>query len=138
MKYQELSTDIIEKFNSIIEQKAFSVNFNFLFLAKEGQKQLIKISKVPPAFEFKYDVHMLVEVNEEMYDKFDDESVEILFEQQIDRIQYDFEKEKLKLVNPDFVSFSGIISKYGVEKVARANEVQDLTVKQTEDEAATA
>jgi hypothetical protein len=40
---------------------------------------------------------------------------------------------KIKLVKTDLNTFSSIVNKYGVEKVARANKVEELYAEQQKD-----
>ena len=67
-------------------------------------------------------------------DAFDEESRTILIEQEIDKINWNSESGKIKLVGTDFNTFSAIVVKYGVEKVSRANQVETLFVEQKEDQ----
>ena len=43
------------------------------------------------------------------------------------------ESGKIKLVGTDLNTFSSIVNKYGVEKVARANKVEELYSEQQKD-----
>jgi hypothetical protein len=43
------------------------------------------------------------------------------------------ESGKIKLVGTDLNTFSSIVNKWGVEKVARANKVEELFVEQQKD-----
>jgi hypothetical protein len=43
------------------------------------------------------------------------------------------ESGKIKLVSTDLNTFSSIVSKWGVEKVARANKVEELYAEQKAD-----
>ena len=40
---------------------------------------------------------------------------------------------KIKMVKPDLTTFSSLINKYGIEKIARANKVEELYSQQKED-----
>ena len=76
---------------------------------------------------------LLVTINEDLMDAFDEESRTILIEQEIDKINMNLESGKIKLVGTDFNTFSSIVVKYGVEKVSRANQVETLFAEQKED-----
>jgi hypothetical protein len=41
---------------------------------------------------------------------------------------------KIKLVKPDLTTFSSLINKYGIEKIARANKVEELYQQQKKDD----
>ena len=66
-------------------------------------------------------------------DAFDDDSVTILIEQEIDKININMESGKIKLVGTDLNTFSSIVNKWGADKEARANKVEELYVEQKAD-----
>jgi hypothetical protein len=65
---------------------------------------------------------------------YDEESATILFEQEIDKVNINLDSGKIKLVKTDLNTFSSLVNKYGVEKVARANKVEELYQDQQKDE----
>lgn len=132
-KYYELSDETISKFNEVFNTKTFPLAVRFQFVGCESQKQLIKISKMPDHFEFLLEKELLVIMNEDLFRVFDDESITILIEQELDKISISIDTGKIKLVKPDLTTFSGIVSKYGIEKVARANQVEELYDQQKKD-----
>jgi hypothetical protein len=68
----------------------------------------------------------LVSINEVILTDFEDESIQILFEQEIDRVTIN-EKGKIKLVKYDVNTFSSLIDKYGMDKISKANQLSVLT-----------
>lgn len=132
-KYYELSDETISKFNEVFNTKTFPLAVRFQFVGCESQKQLIKISKMPEHFEFLLEKELLIIMNEDLFRVFDDESITILIEQELDKISISIDTGKIKLVKPDLTTFSGIVSKYGIEKVARANQVEELYDQQKKD-----
>lgn len=132
-KYYELSDDTIAKFNEVFNKKTFPLAVRFQFIGCETQKQLIKVTKMPDPFEFLLEKELLVMMNEDLIRVFDDESIDILIEQELDKISISIDTGKIKLVKPDLTTFSGIVSKYGIEKVARANQVEELYDQQKKD-----
>lgn len=132
--YYEISDDTIEKFNSIFSKKSFPVSVKFQYLGNEKQKNLIKISKVPDQFSFVLGKELLVSINEDLMNKFDEDSINILMEQEINKISINIDSGKIKLIKPDLTTFSSLISKHGIEKVGRANQVEDLYNQQIQDD----
>lgn len=132
-KYYEISEDTKESFFKIFNKKTFPINIKFQFIGNESQKNLIKISKISDQFAFIMEKEMMISINEELMSKFDEESVSILFEQEIDKISINMESGKIKMIKPDLTTFSSLINKYGVEKVARANQVEELYHQQQKD-----
>jgi hypothetical protein len=131
--FYQLSEDTISKFYEIFNKKTFPVSIKFQFLGDEKQKDLIKIKIISPNYSFITQKDLLVTVNEDILNVFDDESITILFEQEIDKINMNVETGKIKLVKTDLNTFSSLVNKYGVEKVARANKVEELYKQQQKD-----
>jgi hypothetical protein len=131
--FYELASDTTDKFFEIFNKKSFPIKVKFQFQGDEKQKELIKISIIPPKFSFILQKEILVTINEDILNVFDDESVTILFEQEIDKININIESGKIKLVKTDLNTFSSLVNKYGVEKVARANKVEELYKEQKKD-----
>lgn len=132
-KYYDLSEETIMRFRHIFNTKTFPLAVEFQFIGSETQKQLIKISKMPEHFEFLLKKELLVIINEELFRVFDDECINILIEQELDKVSINIDTGKIKFIKPDLTTFSGIINKYGIEKVARANNVEELYDQQKKD-----
>jgi len=125
-KLYDVSEDTINIFDEIIRKKLLN-EVAFQFIGNDSQKVVIKISKLSDQYEWMLRKHILVSINETLMSKFDDESINILFEQEIDKIHFDLEKGKVKLIKPDISTFSSLIKKWGIEKISRANQLADLS-----------
>jgi hypothetical protein len=132
-KFYNVSDETISTFKSIFSKKSFPFNVGFQFVGSESQKTLIKISKIPDQFAFILEKELLVTINDELMGVFEDESIQILMEQEIDKISVNMDTGKIKMIKPDLTTFSGIINKYGIEKVAKANKVEELYAEQKQD-----
>lgn len=137
--FYEVSEDTINDFFEVFDKKSFPIKIDFQFLGHRKQKGLIKISKISDqysailAIELGSPRELLVTVNEDLMDAFDEESRTILIEQEIDKINMNVESGKIKLVKTDLNTFASLVNKYGVEKVSRANQVESLFIEQKED-----
>jgi len=131
--FYDLDETTEELFMEVFNKKSFPVNVSFQFIGSSKQKQLIKVSKVADDFAFVLKKDLKVTINEDLLDVFDEESITILIEQEIDKININMESGKIKLVGTDLNTFSSIVNKYGVEKVARANKVEELYSEQQKD-----
>jgi hypothetical protein len=129
-KFYELSEDTIDTFKSVFLKKSFPFNLGFQFVGSESQKNLIKISKISDQFSFVLGKELLVSINESLILVYDEESIQILIEQEIDKISVNIDSGKIKLVKPDLTTFSSLINKYGIEKIAKANKVEELYSQQ--------
>jgi hypothetical protein len=132
--FYELSEDTISTFFEVFNKKSFPVSIKFQFEGDEKQKELIKISVIPPKYSFIIGKDLLVSINEDVLNAFDDESATILIEQQIESITMNIETGKIKLSKTDLNTFSSLVNKYGVEKVAKANLTQEIYSEQKKDE----
>jgi hypothetical protein len=132
-KFYKISDDTISIFKSVFTKKSFPFNVGFEFVGCESQKNLIKISKLPDQFAFVLEKELLIQINEDLMNVFDEESIQILIEQEIDKISVNMDTGKIKMIKPDLNTFSSLINKYGIEKIARANKVEELYTQQKED-----
>jgi hypothetical protein len=131
--FYELDETTEELFMDVFNKKSFPVNINFLFIGSSKQKQLIKVAKLADDIAFVVKKELKVTINEDLLNVFDEESITILIEQEIDKVNINMESGKVKLVGTDLNTFSSIVNKYGVEKVARANKVEELYSDQQKD-----
>jgi hypothetical protein len=131
--FSEISQDTIDDFYSIFNKKAFPVATKFEFVGNIKQKQLIKISKIPDQYSFLLNKELLVTINEDLMNAYDEESINILFEQEIDKININLDNGKIKLLKTDLNTFSSLVNKFGIEKVARANKIEELYQQQQSD-----
>ena len=131
--YYDLDSSTEELFMEIFNKKSFPMNIKFLFQGNSKQKQLVKVSKISDQYAFALGKELLISVNEDLLNVFDEDSITILIEQEIDKININMESGKIKLVSTDLNTFSSIVNKWGVEKVARANKVEELYVDQQKD-----
>ena len=132
-KFYSLSNETIDTFKSVFNKKSFPFNVGFQFVGSESQKNLIKISKMPEQFAFILEKELLISINDDLMSVFEEESIQILMEQEIDKISVNMDTGKIKMIKPDLTTFSGLINKYGIEKVAKANKVEELYAEQKQD-----
>jgi hypothetical protein len=132
-RFYELSEDTINDFMSQFRSKSFPIEMKFQFIGDSKQKNLIKIAKIADDYSFVLQKELKVTINEDLLNAYDEESIQILFEQEIDKININLDSGKIKLVKTDLNTFSGLVNKYGVEKVARANKVEELYQEQQKD-----
>lgn len=132
-KYYEVQEETMKLFYDVFEKKSFPTNMNFQFVGCSKQKELIKVTKIPEQYAFILQKEILVCFNEELVDIFDEESVTILIEQEIDKITINLESGKIKFLKTDLNTFSSLVNKYGVEKIAKANKVEELYHEQKKD-----
>jgi hypothetical protein len=132
-KFYKLTDSTLQTFRTIYNRKSFPFNIGFEFVGTESQKNLIKITKLNDPIAFALEKEMIVLINENLMSVFDQESIDILIEQELDKISINMDSGKVKLIKPDLTTFSSLINKYGIEKIARANKVEELYQQQQKD-----
>jgi|TARA_R110000782_G_scaffold268942_1_gene366130 hypothetical protein len=129
-----VSDDTITDFFEVFEKKAFPISIEIQFMGAKKQKQLIKISKIADILVLALGgKELLVSINEDLMDAFDEESRTILIEQEINKINMNMTTGKIKIAQTTRLDLD-MINKYGIEKVGRANQVESLLVEQTDDQ----
>lgn len=132
-RFYDLSEDTIDDFYNVFNKKSFPISLKFQFIGDSKQKNLIKIAKIADDYSFVLQKELKVTINEDLLNAYDEESSTILFEQEIDKININMDSGKVKLVKTDLNTFSSLVNKYGVEKVAKANKVEELYQEQQKD-----
>lgn len=131
-KFHNLCESTLEDFNSIIGGKTFLSNVKFMFVGSNKQKKVIEIAKLNDKISFITDSELIVSINEELMNTYDEVSWRILFEQEIDKISIDMNTGAIKFIAP-IKTYASVVEKYGFEAVKRANDVQALTNEQKAD-----
>lgn len=132
-RYSNTSEDIITTFMDIVRKKNGSGDLKYDFISDSKQKSLVKLKKLNPLDVFKFEKDIRVIINEDMYDKFDDDSIKLLLEEEIDKVVVTYETGKITIRKYDVETFSGIISKYGIEAITKAKNIEILTFEQAAD-----
>lgn len=128
-KFSDISEDTEKYFNNLLKKINQPFVLKFLLLNNEKLKTAIKIQKISEVYQHICKADVIVFFNEDVFDKLDNNAKEILLRQELDKISVNVESGKIKLVKPDVVTFSGILKKFGFEKVARANQLNDLVAE---------
>jgi hypothetical protein len=132
-RFYELSEETINDFMTVFRGKSFPIEIKFQFIGDSKQKNLIKIAKIADDYSFILQKELKLTINEELLNAYDEESIQILFEQEIDKININLDTGRIKLVKTDLNTFSGLVNKYGVDKITRANGIEVLYQEQQRD-----
>jgi len=132
-QYESLSDEIIAYFKKVEKQFAMPMDVKFVFVANSKQKRMIKISKITDIYSYLLDADLLVVFNEEYFNNFDEQTRQILTEQEIDMIEFDLDKGTIKIKEPEINTSSGIIEKFSLKLVENANKLQKEFEKQKKD-----
>ena len=125
-QFYELDEDIIDFFKEVEKDFAFAISVKYTYQANNKQKKLIEIKKLPDNIAVILKSKLLVSVNEDYFNKLDEEIDKILFEQELDKIQMNLEKGTIKVKQPGLKTSVNLVKKFTYEKVERAFETQRL------------
>ena len=125
-KFYEVSEETTGIYSEIVRKKVLN-DVSFQFIGSDSQKVVIKISKLSEQYEYMLKKHILVSINEVLMTSFDEEAINILFEQEIDKISFNIETGKVKLRKTDINTFASLINKWGIEKISRANQLAEIS-----------
>jgi hypothetical protein len=127
-KFYDISEETVSIFSEIVRKKVLN-DVSFEFIGSDSQKIVVKISKLSEQYEYLLKKHVLVTINEKLMSDFDDEAINILFEQEIDKITFNVETGKIKLRKTDINTFASLIKKYGIDKISRANQLAEISLE---------
>lgn len=119
----EKGKDIVDFFMDIYDEKT-SYDVNFEFQSNSSLKQLCKVTKIPDNYSVIIGSDVLVQIREDYFDAFEEETNKILIDEQINRIEYNMEKGSFKITKENFIGNKGIVSKYGYNEVKNAHELE--------------
>ena len=133
-KFTQLSDDNASFINNIIRSVGLNEMVNFELLGLKDSKELLQVLKTNPREEYlsKKPVSVCIMVYEEVFDQLTDEIKDVLVRDALNRVNYDYEKDKLSIGCPSIsVTLDGM-SKWG-DKLINAAETAMLTILQTEE-----
>ena len=125
-KITKASDDVIEAVRKVIDSLGSTLYIQFTALNVSGQKQLIKVTKASPTNEYftQQTESVIVYVNEEIYKMLEPKQRQMLITNAMYGVNYDDEKDRLIVNQPELgISVQGW-QQYGDELVNAAEAVQ--------------
>lgn len=132
-KFYDLSDDTIEVINNLIESMAIPFKLNIKFQGNSKMKKLIELKKLNDAMAYITSIDLIIFINEDYLISLEDENATILIHQELDRLEFDLNKGKFKLIKFPLQTTEGVLIKYGIDAVARANKLSELYTEQLAD-----
>jgi len=124
-EFLKTNEDVVSYFKKIEKNFAHPFDVNYIYITNNKLKKLVKVTRLPDQFSFILGAHVLVTFNEVYFDNFDDDTKDILINQEIDKIEFNTEKGIIKITtNPLISTSSGIIDKFSFENVKNANKLE--------------
>ncbi len=133
--YYEVSDEFANIFESIWKTTYLPVDLKYRLVGNAKLKNGVKIIKLNDLQCYLTQQELIIEVNEIELNKLDEKAMMIILNQEVCKITVDMNNGKIKLIKPDVVTFSGVIKKYGLDDVMRANElIKLLDISDNEEE----
>lgn len=132
-KFYDLQDETIEKVNNLIDKLALPFNLKVKIIGNSKQKTVIKLSKINDINQFLTGFDMLIMINEEYLEAVEDESSDILIYQELDRLNFDISKGTFKIIKYPLQTTAGVLKKWGIDAVAKANQLSELYSQQKSD-----
>ena len=121
-QYYDLDTDIIDQIEKQIKEFAFAMDLKFIYQTNNKLKQLIQVKKLPDNYAVLLSAEILIVVNDDYFDRVDEDIQTILIDQELDKIEMNFQKETFRITQPGLKTSFGIVEKFTYERVERAIE----------------
>jgi hypothetical protein len=135
-KFDEVFEDTQALFTNFTSQIDNLRGINIKILAQNRLKDIAKVVKANDLVKHMTNEDIIILLNEQIFEQLEDEQKMMVVEEQIAKIYFDEEKDKLSIVNPDVNTFSLLLRKYGYERYERLNEsIKALFSQEAETEA---
>lgn len=133
--YKEPYEDLAEYFkNSLSEAGLETFGVDVKVLANDKLKEIGKVKKANDLINFLTDYDVVIEFNEEVFERLEDSQKQLIADELVTCIHYNTEKDKINIENPDIATFSGIIDRYGAEVCINTKKVVGEVFDQLKDE----
>jgi len=136
-KYEEVYPETQELYTKLIANADLNHSVNITILTNNKSKEIFKVNKANDILKYRTDDDIVIVLNEKIFEQLTPEQRIIVAEESLAAIHFDKENDKVVINKPDFVSFSGIISKYNFDTLNVLRETTKSLYqkeKQEEDE----
>ena len=133
--FKEVEQDIVDFIKSIESDFNIPLDVKYKYLMNTKQKQMVKFTKIPDAYasDSMLNSDILVVINSDYYDNFDDDIKRILIEKEFDKIDFNFEKGTIKVSKPKVDINTGFVEKHTWEKISNAIKLENEFEEQRKD-----
>lgn len=128
-------SEVQELVQKVALETGLTPTVEFEAFSTDKAKDIVKVKRADEIAQIMTNKDTLVGViiYEEAFSRFDEKSQWLLIKQELDKVSYDFEKEKLSLTTPMITIPLSSYQKYGNIAIQTA-EAAILTIQQIEDE----
>lgn len=135
-KFEEVFEDTQTMFTDFINAIDNLREVNIKILAQNRLKEIGKVVKANDLVRHMTNEDIIILLNEQIFEKLEDEQKLMVVEELIARVYFDAEKGKILIINPDVNTFSLLLRKYGYDKYEVLHEsIKALFAEEAEAEA---
>ena len=114
-KFEEVYQETLDEFKTHIEQSNIPGFINIKILSNNTIKDFGSVTKAQDIVKFLIDYDVIIQINEPIFDKLENEQKEYVIKDLLARIVYEMDKDKLTIVQPDVTTFSGVLRQYDID-----------------------
>lgn len=114
-KFEEVYQETLDEFNSHITQSNIPGFINIKILSNNNIKDFGTVTKSSDIVKFMTDYDVIIQINEPIFDKLQNEQKEYVVKDLLARIVYEMDKDKLTIIQPDVTTFSGVLRQYDID-----------------------
>lgn len=136
MNFTDVSKETQKLFTNLIDDANLERVINIKLLSCNELKQIGKVVKANDLLKFMTDNDVIILINEVIFDQLESDQKELVAQELIAYVSYDFEKAKLVITQPDVNTFSLVLKKVGSDKYLRIQEIIRLAFEQLKEKEA--
>lgn len=114
-KFEEVYEETLEIFNTHINKSGIPAFVNIKILSNANIKDFGAVTKSQDIVKFMTDYDVIIQINEPIFDKLEEQQKTYVVKDLLARIVYDMEKDKLCVNQPDVTTFSGVLRQYDID-----------------------
>ena len=114
-KFEEVYQETLDEFKLHIDNSNIPAFVNIKILSNNTIKDFGSVTKSQDIVKFMTDYDVIIQINEPIFDKLENEQKEYVVKDLLARIVYEMEKDKLTIVQPDVTTFSGVLRQYDID-----------------------
>ena len=114
-KFEEVYQETLDEFNTHIGNSNIPGFVNIKILSNNTIKDFGTVTKAQDIIKFMTDYDVIIQINEPIFDKLQNDQKEYVIKDLLARIVYEMEKDKLTIVQPDVTTFSGVLRQYDID-----------------------
>lgn len=122
-QYDAVLNDTEKRFDRVLDSTTIPTQLiTIKLLSNDKLKDPYKVQKANQITQYLNNIEVIIVINEIILEKLDDRQKDMLFDEALAQIEVNYETGAVKIVRPDFCTFSGVMAKYGNEDVVRYKE----------------